>query len=40
MKVDSEFFNVTLQFTEDGTMIMQEDREGTGDYINTVLTKQ
>ena len=40
MKLSSEFFNVSLSFTEDGKMIMQEDREGDGEYLNTVLTKQ
>ena len=40
MKLSSEFFNVTLSFTPDGTLVMQEDREGDEEYLNTVLTKQ
>lgn len=40
MELNSEFFNVSLSFTGDGTLVMQEDREGDGDYINTVLTKK
>lgn len=39
MDLSSEFFNVSLSFTEDGKMVMQEDREGDGEYLNTVLTK-
>ncbi len=40
MELTSEFFNVFLSFTDDGTMVMQEDREGDGEYLNTVLTKK
>ena len=39
MELTSEFFNVSLSFTDDGTLVMQEDREEDGEYINTVLTK-
>ena len=43
MKITSEFFEATLIFEENGTMIMQEDREGSGnseDFLNTVLIKK
>lgn len=37
--LSSELFNVTLAFTEDGKLIMQEDRAGDGELLNTVLTR-
>lgn len=43
VKLTSEYFEATLIFAEDGKLIMQEDREGTGnseDFLNTVLTKK
>ncbi|MBR2706541.1 MAG: hypothetical protein IKE74_04785 [Mogibacterium sp.] len=40
MLLNSENFNVKLSFTTDGKLIMQEDRDGTGEFINVVLTKK
>ena len=43
MVLESELFEARLSFTEDGKLIMQEDREGEDNpenYINTVLTKK
>ena len=43
MVLESELFGARLSFTEDGKLIMQEDREGEDNpenYINTVLTKK
>ena len=40
MKLTSEFVELTLSYEENGNLIMQEDREGDGDLINTVLTKK
>ncbi len=43
VKLSSDFFNASLIFAEDGKLIMQEDRDGSGnpaDFINTVLTKK
>ncbi len=39
MVLSNEIFTAILSFTEDGKLIMQEDRAGDGDLINTVLTK-
>lgn len=43
MLLTSEFFEAMLTFSEDGKLIMQEDREGNGnseEFLNTVLTKK
>lgn len=40
MSLTSDLFEAKLSFTDDGKLIMREDREGNGDYINTVLTKR
>jgi hypothetical protein len=39
MVLSSDIFTAILSFAEDGKLIMQEDRAGDGDMINTVLTK-
>jgi len=36
----SELINLRLSFTSTGTLVMQEDRDGSGEYINTVLTRK
>lgn len=36
----SEYVNLKLSFTRDGKLVMQEDRDGSGEYINTVLTRK
>ncbi len=40
MHLTGELLDVTLSFAEDGKLIMQEDREGDGEMVNTVLTKK
>ena len=38
--LESDLFNASLSYTDKNVLIMQEDREGDGDYINTVLKKK
>ena len=40
LNLSNELFNAKLSFTKDGKLIMQEDREGNGEYINAVLSKK
>ena len=40
LELHNELFNSTLSFTKDNKLIMQEDRDGSGDYINSVLSKK
>ena len=40
MHLKGEYLDVTLSFSDNGKLIMQEDREGDGEMINTVLTKK
>lgn len=40
LALHSELFNCVLSFTDDNKLIMQEDRDGSGDYINAVLSKK
>ena len=41
MELDSEWFDATLSFTDDGVLVMQEDRgeNGTDDIVTVVLTR-
>lgn len=40
MSLTSELYNATLSFTQDGKLVMQEDRDEDGNLINTVMTKK
>jgi len=40
VNLTSELFNAKLSFTDTGKLIMQEDREGDGEYLNSVLDKK
>lgn len=40
VKLSSDLYNASLSFTEDGKLIMQEDRAEDGTYLNTVMTKK
>jgi hypothetical protein len=40
MSLTSELFDATLSFTEDGKLILQEDRAEDGILLNTVMTKK
>ncbi|HHW94871.1 MAG TPA: hypothetical protein GX736_02940 [Mogibacterium sp.] len=40
IELTSELFNASLSFTDKGTLILQEDRDGEGEAINTVMTKK
>ncbi len=40
IELRSELFNGALSFTEKGTLILREDRDGEGEFINTVMSKK
>lgn len=39
LSLSSDLLNVTLAFTVNGNLIMQEDRSGDGELLSTVLTR-
>lgn len=40
LRLESEYFNASLSFTDKNVLVMQEDREDDGEFINTVLIKK